>query len=150
MSLKDLLSEIALREVITDSGIVLLLILTVIQIAPIKVNPWGWIAKKVGQAVNGELITKVDKLEIEMQKITAEAQENTIINCRIRVLRFGDEILHGVEHSRNHFEQILRDIDQYEKYCHEHPAFENGVTDATIARIKDVYRHLLETNGFLK
>ena len=37
--------------------------LTVLQVAPIKINPWTWIARAIGRAINAEVIAKVDKLE---------------------------------------------------------------------------------------
>ena len=36
---------------------------TLIQISPIKVDPWTWLARKVGRAINGELMEKFDRLE---------------------------------------------------------------------------------------
>lgn len=30
-------------------------LLTFIQISPIKVNPWSWIARKIGKAMTGSL-----------------------------------------------------------------------------------------------
>ena len=53
-------------EIATGGGI-LLAVLTVIQIAPIKINPWSALAKAIGRAINGEVIAKVDRLETEVQ-----------------------------------------------------------------------------------
>ena len=38
-------------EIATGGGI-LLAVLTVIQIAPIKINPWSALAKAIGRAIN--------------------------------------------------------------------------------------------------
>ena len=52
-------------EIATGGGI-LLAVLTVIQIAPIKINPWSALAKAIGRAINGEVIAKVDQLERDL------------------------------------------------------------------------------------
>ena len=55
-----------LEEILLGGGGVLLAAMTLIQVAPIKVNPWSAIAKAIGRAINGEVIAKVDQLEREM------------------------------------------------------------------------------------
>ena len=149
MSLSSLLSSVAWGDVLKGGGIVLLLLMTLLQISPIKIDPWGWIARKIGRAMNAEIIDKVDTLDKEVKAIRTETTEHAIISCRIRILRFGDEILHGDRHSQDHFDQTLQDIDRYEKYCKDHPDFENNITGLTIARIKDVYRRQCDKNDFI-
>ena len=46
-----------------ELSIGLVVLLTLIQIAPVKVDPWSWIARKVGHAINGEVLQKVEVLE---------------------------------------------------------------------------------------
>ena len=75
--------------------------------------------------------------------------EQEAINCRYRILRFGDEVKHGTRHSQEHFEQILADIDDYEIYCKDHKDFKNNKTRVTTERILDVYRECVETDDFL-
>lgn len=156
MNLSEFLSGIDLKQIVTSGGVSLLFLMTLIQISPIKVNPWSWLAKKIGKALNSEIIEKVDNLEKEVQEVKKEAREGRaetkeqgIISCRIRILRFGDEVTHEVKHSKDHFDQIMSDIDQYERYCREHPTFPNGITVSTITRIKQTYQRRCEKNDFL-
>ena len=53
----------SLQEIITGGGISLFVLLTFIQIAPVKVNPWGAIAKAVGRAVNAEVLKELAESE---------------------------------------------------------------------------------------
>lgn len=122
---------------------------TIIQIAPIKINPWTWIARKIGRAINGEVIEKVEKLEKDLMEMKEESAEQTAKGCRIRILRFGDEILHDVKHSKEHFDQILLDITDYETYCKDHPNFKNNMTVITTNRIKSAYERCFEGRNFL-
>lgn len=139
-----------LKELLLNGGGTLLVLLTLIQIAPVKINPWSSIAKAVGRAINGEVLEKVSKLDQEMQGVRAAMAEGKAVNCRARILRFGDECLHGERHTKEHFDQTLRDIAAYERYCEDHPDFENNVTELTSDRIKEIYRHCLTNDDFLK
>lgn len=137
-----------MEEIATGGGI-LLAAMTLIQIAPIKLNPWSALAKAIGRAINGEVITKVDRLERELLGMKENLEERDAISCRTRILHFGDETIHGVRHTKEHFDQILRDITTYERYCDDHPNFENNTTVLTSRRIKDIYEDCLKTADFL-
>lgn len=135
-------------EIATGGGIVLVA-MTLIQISPIKLDPWSAIARAFGRAINGEVIAKVDKLERELLDMKANQEERDAISCRSRILHFGDETIHGVRHTKEHFDQILRDITTYERYCEAHPNFENNTTVLTSQRIKNIYEDCLKTADFL-
>lgn len=145
-----------LYDILTNGSCGVFLLLTAIQITPIKLNPWSAIAKSIGRAINNEVITKVNDLSNEVKRTDTnvktlrnewEAREAYL--CRLRILRFGDEMLRGVRHSKEHFDQILIDISEYEQYCEKNKNFKNGVAVATINRIHDVYMERLENNDFL-
>lgn len=132
------------------------LLATFVEVSKIKINPWTWLARTIGRAMNGDVIERMDKLDSRMEQIEkrqdqseAADMKRDAISQRNRILRFGDELLHDDrKRSKERFDEVMRDIDQYERYCHEHPEFENGTTVATTVFIKDTYRKLLETNGF--
>ena len=138
MSLEAIIEQLGIPKSVCIAVVILL---TLIQIAPRKVNPWGWIGKKIGRLLNGEVLDRVEKLEKNLQ-------EQSVLNCRIRILRFGDELMRNIKHSRDHFEQTLRDIDNYEKYCRDHPDYVNNVTEATISQIKSCYQERRMKNDF--
>lgn len=138
-----------IKELLTSGGGVLLILLTLIQIAPVKINPWSWLAKNIGKAINGEVVEKVDNLSTDVRNLRDECEEREATACRTRILHFGDEILHDVRHSKEHFDQILIDITAYENYCASHPDFRNNVAVATIKRINQVYAQCIRDNDFL-
>ena len=146
----------SIQELIASGGGVLLVVMSLVEIAPVKVSPWSWVAKKIGQAVNADLAAKVDSLgskveamENGLASMQARVDEQNTICCRVRILRFGDEVLHGVFHSKDHFDQVLSDITTYENYCDTHKDFKNNMTALTCKRIKEVYDERLEKNDFL-
>ena len=138
-----------MSEYITAAVLAVLAGTTLIQISPIKVNPWSWIARAIGRAINAEVIQKVDNLEKDLQTLKKHTEEQTAKECRVRILRFGDEILHDVHHSKEHYDQILLDITEYNNYCKEHPNFKNNMTMITTSRIMATYEQCLEDHSFL-
>ena len=149
-----------IKEMILGNGgfwfCALFIVLSLIEIAPIKINPWSWLAQRLSKAFNGEVMQEIGNLSKEIKDvkkdvsdIREEAKEREAINRRARILEFGDEILHGTEHSKEHFDQILLDVSEYENYCDEHPHYMNNVARATIKHIKSVYQKCLEDGGFL-
>lgn len=139
----------AVQDLLLPCGGLLIVLLTLIQIAPIKINPWSAIAKTLGRAINKEMMDKLESLDKEMKQLRDATDLESVLNCRVRILHFGDETLHGQKHTKEHFDQILRDIDKYEHYCSTHPEFENNVTVLTSARIKEIYQKRLADGDFL-
>ena len=166
-----------LKEWIAGGGLTLAAAMTLVQISPIKLDPWTWLGKllrlgmkAVGRAFNADLADQVavlsggmDEMKADMASmkanvatvqekvdvVQAAAEERAAIAARARILRFGDEVLHGVKHTQDHFESVLRDAQDYSDYCDIHPKFKNGVTEPTIQRIKTVYLKCLERHDFL-
>jgi hypothetical protein len=147
---------LSIKELLAEGGGLLVILLTLIQIAPVKINPWSYLAKKIGRALNTDTLDRVAKVEAQLNDVSKqlstmreEEAERNAVDCKTRILRFGDEILHGMEHSKEHFTQILRDITQYEQYCEDHPKFPNNNTVITSQVIKDTYRKRWDEHDFL-
>lgn len=138
-----------IKHLVTYGGGAVLVLMTLIQIAPIKINPWSWIGRCIGRAINSEVISKVDTLSTDLRSLREECDEREATLCRTHILRFGDELLHGMSHSQEHFMQILSDIDKYEEYCETHPGYKNNIALATIKQIKRTYDECLTEDKFL-
>lgn len=138
-----------IKEIVMYGGGLTLILMTLVQITPIKINPWSWIGKMIGRAINGEVLDKVNTLANDVRELKDEDAEQWASLSRSHILRFGDELLHGVPHSKEHFDQILLDISKYEEYCDEHPNYKNNIANATIKQIKNTYQKCLEENKFL-
>lgn len=97
----------------------------------------------------GAIMEKLESIDSRMDKMEAEDAEREAKHARIRILRFGDECSHEVRHSREHFEQVIEDVDSYETYCRDHPNFRNNKAVLTIKLIKDTYQQRLLNNDFI-
>lgn len=138
-----------LEEIFTYSGGILFVLMTIVQVTPIRFNPWSWLGRTIGRAINKEVLDKVNKLAKDVETMKKEDAEEWASLSRTHILRFGDELLHGVQHSKEHFDQILLDISKYESYCNEHKDYKNNVATASIKYIKNTYQKCLDENHFL-
>jgi hypothetical protein len=145
-----------IKQILFGGGGLLLILMTLIQITPIKINPWSRLGRCIGRALNGEVLREIKDVKSDISEtkndlniLRQECNERDATLSRTHILRFGDEILHGVPHSKEHYEQILIDVDSYEEYCNNHPEYRNNVAVATIKHIKKMYQKHLEEDSFL-
>lgn len=129
---------------------------TLIEVSPIKVNPWSWIAQLIGRALTKDLMGEVKELRVEHRELKEDLQthidvsdERDIKQCRLRILRFNDELLQGTRHTKEHFDNILEDIDEYETYCRTHPNYENNKAVLAISNCKKTYLKCVDEKSFL-
>lgn len=141
---------------IKDLATLTVLGMTVIQVTPIRINPWSWLLSRLGRAVNHEIYDMFGDMKTDMEGIKRHQRhleetldERDAISSRVRIVRFGDEISHGLEHSQESFFQVLDDIDHYEDYCSSHPGFINNRTVMTTRLIKETYKKRLEKGDFI-
>lgn len=154
-------------------SVFLVVVLSLIQISPIKINPWSFIASLIGNSLNRDVISRIneieeisigshndmisvyketkediDKLRKEIFETRRELHEVRAISCRVRILKFEDEVQHNIRHSKESFDQVMSDITYYETFCKNNPNFLNNMIDIIIKHIKDIYARQLHTHDF--
>ena len=125
-------------EILAGGGIVLAA-MTLIQIAPIKLDPWSAIARAVGRAINKDVIDKLD-----------ETREILDTHIKMDGARTADAHRARILHTQEEFVEILAEIDQYEKYCKANPDYQNNRTTHAVANISRVYDDRLIKHDFLR
>lgn len=92
---------------------------------------------------------KLRILEQKVDEVDEKGDNRNAITSRVRILRFMDELLEGHRFSKDRFDQVMTDIDEYERYCHDHPRFKNNQTASTIQTINMAYKERLAKHDFL-
>ena len=146
----------SIKEILLNGGGVLLVLLTVIQIAPIKVNPWSAIARLLGKAINADVLQELDDVKGDVKETQKTIDEHIRIDDernadshRQRILQFNNELLRDIPHTEEDFIEVLGEIDIYEDYCKTHPEYKNNRAIHAIAHIGKVYDERLEKHDFL-
>lgn len=92
---------------------------------------------------------KLDRMQQSLDKHIAMDDERAAKQRRMRVLRFNEEVILQQPHTKEHFDEILDDITEYERYCHEHPLYKNNKAKMAIANVIQAYQKCEDENSFL-
>lgn len=138
-----------LQEILAHGGGVALVAMTLIQITPVKINPWTAIARAIGRAINGDVLAKLEETRQTLDShIRTDDARNADMH-RAAILRFNNELLRDLPHTREEFIEVLNEIDLYERYCESHPGYKNNRAVHAVANIKRVYDDRLVKHDFL-
>ena len=102
------------------------------------------------RALSEDMKERFDTLDNKIDAVEAKTDEYYAVSCRVRLLRFEDELQSDIRHSKDAWDQVMSDVDFYLKYTDpgKHPDFKNGQTEATIEHIKHGYSERLEKRDF--
>ena len=109
---------------------------------------WGFIQYLISR--KDKTAEKIDKIMEIVTEVSNRVDTTNATNARTRILRFDDELINGVYHSREYFQQTLEEIDTYEEYCDRHPKYRNNACTLAIEHIRRVYTKLLDEGGFIQ
>lgn len=133
MNLNDFLNNLNLGNL----SFIVIMVLSLVEISPIKINPWTWLAKDLQKFLGiADLRTQIEEYEVK--------------NARTRIIRFSDELENNVWHSEEMYRLVFDDIDRYDKYCETHPKFINNRGQAAKQHVKDNYSKCLREHKFTR
>lgn len=98
-----------------------------VEIAPIRINPIGWLGKRL----NAFMDKRVDKIERKLDEHIAQSY-------RTKVLAFQDSLLTQgyTKFTKEQYDEVLLAITDYEDYCEEN----NISNDKCVLAIKYIKR----------
>lgn len=145
-----------LDDLFVGGGVGVVAVLSLLEIAPIKVNPWSAIARGLGRAFNAEVLADLKVVQKAQQDTRSAldkhqaADDEYKAEChRAALLAFNTSLLRGELHTQEDFFDAFRHIDQYEGYCRNHPGYKNNRASHAIANIGRVYDERLKARDFL-
>ena len=115
--------------------------LSLIEITPIKINPWNAIFRWIGDRLLGDTKKTVENLSKELK-------DNEKDRIRWEILDFANSCRNGRKHTKDEYVHILELDKKYRKLLVE-TKDENGVFDLEIKYIKKLYEERLDKNDFL-
>lgn len=141
---------------------VAIILTTLIQIAPIKIDPWSALFKWIGKMVTNNACSKIDglivkvdtvetklnNLETNVTNLEASIDANEKDRIRWEILDFANSCRNNRKHSRDEFQHIVDLNDKYKRLLKK-TSDANGVFDIEFKYIKDLYEERLEKNDFL-
>ena len=128
------LNEILAKLNVGNVTVAVVILLTLIQISPLKIDPWDKILGWVGKRVNGETEKQVEKLE-------KQVRDMWINDHRQCILTFARECKADIGHSSDEWTNVLNVAEEYEKYVTENKVT-NGIITQDTAYLRNLYQEL--------
>ena len=150
MTLYDI--YIMVRDNLGIGILFLVVLMSLIEVSKIKINPWSCIGNIFNKDIRNKMDLQAKQISELSDKVTGvdnELKEDKAMSARYRIIRFDDEIRHGVIHTKEHYDQIIVDIDVYEKFCKLNPWFRNNQAHWAISNIRKRYEEHNMDNSFL-
>lgn len=129
MTAKEMIELLVFPPVLKDIGL-LVIILSLVEISPIKLNPWRWFKAFV------KMPSRINELENLFERDKAH-------RWRTQILHFADSVRRKQLFSKETWDDVIDSIDHYNLYCKKHEDFRNGKTTAATAFLNDTYAKAL-------
>ena len=83
-----------LDQIFKYGGGGLLVLLTLVQISPLKINPWSWLGRMIGKALNHDVLQSVKELKEAQSNYqeTTDKRLDDIEESRKILIQFGNKI----------------------------------------------------------
>ena len=120
-----------IQEILAGGGGLLLILMTLVQIAPVKINPWSALAKAIGKAINADISKRLDEIEKKLDSHIKTDDQGRADDWRAAILRFNNELLRPIRHTKN-------------------PEYPNSRAEIAIENIREVYKVRLKKRDFLQ
>lgn len=151
-----------LEEASQSHAFWLVVALTIVQIAPIKINPWSFIFKIfykficwISRISLAPLIVKIDEINVKVDTMQSEInvvkKEFEIKNAndwRWDILDFFNSARNGRPHSKEEWEHAIDQVKKYERHVELHE-IDNGVLEEASKWLRTKYQEHLMKNDFL-
>ena len=134
MNLMEVTQKLTAGELAGWAVVLIILLFSLIQISPLRLNPWDNILGWVGQKVNGDM-------QAQLKELKKHVQDMWVASHRQTVLMFAREARAGVEHSSDEWTNVLNMIAEYEAFCQGN-TITNGIVKADSEYIRDLYQEL--------
>lgn len=130
MGIYEIVSKIGAGYI--TAGIVVLL--SLIQISPLKLNPWDKLLGWFGRKLNGAT-------EKRLEKVEKQVRDMWINNHRQSILTFARECRAEIEHSSDEWTNVLNVAEEYERYVTENKVT-NGIITQDTEYLRNLYQEL--------
>ena len=137
----EAVANVTLGDLAVGGALLLGIVFSCVEVSKIKLNPWTWLGKKIGRAINGELIDKVD----DLGKIV---DDNEIDRIRWEILDFANSCRNGRKHTYGEFVHIIELNGKYHKILDKRE-LTNGQIDAEYSYILELFQECQRENKFL-
>ncbi|MGL5434418.1 MAG: hypothetical protein ACRDBO_03335 [Lachnospiraceae bacterium] len=130
-----------------NPGITIFGAITIIQVVPIKVDPWTYILKWVGSIINGGVKAQIIALDKKVEKNRKMAEEDRADEMRWDIREFAEDCKHGERHTKEEWRHVIAQLERYETYVQKYN-IANGVIKEETKYLRRLYEELNNKKDF--
>ena len=134
MTIVEMITKMTGGEMAGWAAVLIIIALSLVQIAPVRLNPWDSLFSWIGKKMNG-------RLQEQMENLQKQVSDLWINSHRQSILTFARECRADIDHDAEEWNHILSVADEYETYC-EKNIVSNGVVKADTRYIRELYQEL--------
>lgn len=136
-----------LQQYLTEIVSALAVCSIVVEVTPVKLNPWTFIFKAVGKRMNGDIVNRLDVVEAQLKEQDAKIDSNEKDRIKYEILDFVRSCRKKEVHTKEEFDHILEQYDKYEVILAklEQP---NGKVTQAMKFINSLYLEIHEQDNF--
>ena len=137
------------KEEVSLSIFIVVVLASLVQVSPIKINPWDWFFGRIGKKINKEVFDKVEAIDKKLDKHIEDDNKEKLEVKRRDILEFANACMNGRKHTQEQFTFVIKTCDEYEAYI-EKNHLKNGEISSAIEEIRRLYIKCRQNNAFLK
>ena len=140
MTITEAFEKITAGEAAGWALAVFCVLLSLIQVSPLKLNPWDGIFGWFGRKTNGATIKRLEEVEKQINDMW-------INDHRQKILTFARECRCDITHSSDEWTNVLNMAEEYERYVHE-KNITNGIITQDTQYLRKLYQELSMEHKF--
>lgn len=137
-----------LKDIFTTPSVIIFGAITLIEIAPIKINPWATLFKWIGNIINGDIQTEIKEMKDDLTELKKDFEFKKAEDMRWEILNFANSCRRGVEHGKDAWRHTISQLAEYESYT-EKKHITNGVIEEDAHYLRELYQERNRKNDFL-
>ena len=134
MSITEFWNKLTVEGLAGWAVIIILILMSLIQISPLRLNPWDRVFGWLGRKMNGATEKRLEAVEKQVTDLWINLHRQSI-------LTFARECRSNFTHDSEEWSHILNICEDYENYT-EVNSVTNGVVRENTKYIRDLYQEL--------
>ena len=130
-----------IKDFVTNPSVIIVGAITLIEVTPIKLNPWKKIFTWIRDLFMGEVISQLMELKRDFEETKAQDK-------RWHILNFARSCRQGEKHTKEEWNHAISELKEYETYTTEKQIV-NGVIEENAKYLRQLYQERLKKNDFL-
>lgn len=122
--------------------------ITLIQITPIKIDPWTKLMKWLGEVLSGNMQKQLNDLTADTESIKRDLDNKITNDMRWNILDFSNSCKNDRCHTKEEWYHVISQIAEYENLI-ENKKIVNGVMEEESKYLKELYQERCQKNDFL-